>query len=190
MNRPELGTALLLIARQAIGEEFGDGIRSAIPASLLELPELQRPGASFVTLRLAGELRGCIGTLEAQRPLLDDVRHNARAAAFLDTRFKPLSAAEFPKINIEVSLLDTPVPLHCASEAEALALLRPMVDGVILRCGGRRATFLPQVWEDLPDPKQFMAQLKRKAGLAIDDWSNDIQLSRYEVRKWKEAPDQ
>lgn len=188
MNSPELGTALLLIARQAIGEEFG--IHGDVPASLLALPELQLPGASFVTLRLADALRGCIGTLEAQRALLDDVRRNARAAAFLDTRFKPLSVEEFQRVRIEVSLLSPPVSLHFASEAEALALLRPMVDGVILRRGGQRATFLPQVWEDLPDPQQFMAQLKRKAGLAIDDWSDDIQLSRYEVRKWKEAPDQ
>ncbi|MBV2235688.1 MAG: AmmeMemoRadiSam system protein A [Sterolibacterium sp.] len=185
MNTPQLGTTLLLVARQAIGEEFG--IHREIPAALLALPELQLPGASFVTLRLAGALRGCIGTLEAQRALLDDVRHNARAAAFLDTRFKPLNVEELQAVHIEVSLLSPPEPLYFASEAEALALLRPRIDGVILRRGGQRATFLPQVWEDLPDPRQFMAQLKRKAGLAIDDWSDDIQLSRYEVRQWKET---
>lgn len=185
MNTTDLGPGLLRIARQAIGEEFGE--RLELPTALFDHPELQQAAATFVTLHLAGRLRGCIGTLEAHRTLLNDVRHNAKAAAFRDPRFPPLRAEEFPQITIEVSLLTAPVALHFNSEAEALAQLRPGVDGVILRCATQRATFLPQVWEDLPEPGQFMAQLKRKAGLAMDDWNDDIQLARYEVKKWTET---
>lgn len=184
MSSIELGTALLRIARQAIGEELG--LKSEVPAALLALPELQQPGATFVTLTKDGELRGCIGTLQAHRPLAEDVRSNALAAAFLDSRFMPLTRDEFATVRVEVSLLAVPQPMRFTSEAEALARLRPNIDGVILESGWHRATFLPQVWEDLPDPRQFMAHLKRKAGLPADYWNADIQLSRYEVTKWKE----
>lgn len=190
MNSDALGQCLLQLARQTIAQTLAD--EPATPADLppaCRFPELQQPAATFVTLRLHEQLRGCIGSLEAQRNLLDDVRHNAQAAAFRDPRFPALSAAELAQLHIEVSLLTTPIPLHFNSEADALAQLRPGVDGVILRCGNgmQRATFLPQVWADLPQPAQFMAQLKRKAGLAMDDWPADIQLSRYEVKKWTEA---
>ena len=184
MNNTELGNALLKIARQAIGAELG--VTHELPAALLALPELQQPGATFVTLTEDGELRGCIGSLQAHRPLLDDVRANARAAAFLDSRFPPLTRDEFAAVRVEVSLLAAPQPMHFAGEADALAQLRPDIDGVILESGWHRATFLPQVWEDLPEPRQFMAHLKRKAGLPADYWNADIQLSRYAVQKWKE----
>ncbi len=185
MNNIELGQVLLRIARQAIGEELGVKI-SAVPAAALALPDMQQPGATFVTLTLDGELRGCIGTLQAHRPLIDDVRANALAAAFLDPRFMPLTREEFDLVRVEVSLLAPPTPMAFVSEADALAQLRPNIDGVILESGWHRATFLPQVWESLPAPQQFMAQLKRKAGLPADDWNADIQISRYEVQKWKE----
>lgn len=183
---PELGPTLLALARRAIAGALGlpSGQPAVTPA--VDQPELQETGATFVTLTRHGQLRGCIGTLEAWRALRDDVQDNARAAAFRDPRFAPLTAAEYPEIHVEVSLLTPPEPLPCASEAEALARLRPEVDGVIFSAGSRRATFLPQVWEQLPDPADFMAHLKRKAGLPADYWGPEVRLQRYQVRKWKE----
>ncbi len=179
----ELGSVLLRHARGAIGERFGRR-ENDLPAH----PALADPGATFVTLMRNGELRGCIGSLEAHRPLGQDVRENALAAAFRDTRFGPLRAEEFADTRVEVSLLTAPEFLTPVSEAQALALLRPGVDGVIFMHHCYRATFLPQVWDSLPDPRQFFAQLKRKAGLPADFWSKDVQLARYQVQKWKEAP--
>lgn len=179
----EFGRNLLALARNAIGGQLGES-GALIPEA--ESPELARPGASFVTLTLAGQLRGCIGTLEAWRPLRDDVRANACAAAFRDPRFPVLTGAEFADIRIEVSLLAQAQPIAFADEAEALAQLRPGIDGVVLEHGRHRSTFLPQVWGDLPDPHQFLAQLKLKAGLPRDFWSAEVKLARYQVEKWKE----
>lgn len=177
-----LGSALLVRARNAIADAMGLPTRAEPDAQGLELP-----GATFVTLTLEGELRGCIGSLEARRPLGQDVRDNARAAAFRDPRFPPLDAAEFSRVRVEVSLLSPPVPLDCADEADALRQLRPGVDGVILEAQGRRATFLPQVWEELPEGPDFLRHLRRKAGLPADEWTAGTRLSRYEVRQWTEA---
>ena len=177
-----LGAALLFLARDAIGQRFG-----ATSRRFADLPELHRPGATFVTLMKCGALRGCIGTLSAYRPLIDDVRANACAAAFSDPRFAPVDAAELPVIAVEVSLLTVPTPLSFTSEADALAQLQPNIDGVILRVRHYRATFLPQVWEQLPDAHSFMAHLKQKAGLPADYWSQDVVLERYQVEKWKET---
>lgn len=175
------GPVLLAIARAAIARALG------LPAAEPAAPAwLDTPGASFVTLTRHGELRGCIGSLEAWRPLGEDVAANARAAAFNDPRFPPLTAAEFPDTRIEVSLLSRPEPMHFVNEASALAQLRPEIDGVILEYGRHRATFLPQVWEQLPLPRQFLAQLKLKAGLPPDFWSDELRLSRYTVEKFKE----
>lgn len=178
-----LGCTLLSIARHAIGE----ALAIAVPTPDTTAAALQAPGATFVTLTQDGRLRGCIGSLEAWRPLRDDVRANACAAAFRDPRFAPLAAEEFYRTRIEVSLLTPAIPLAFSSEAEALAALRPGFDGVILGCGTRRATFLPQVWEQLPDPKAFIRQLKQKAGLPADYWSPQLTLATYRVDKWKEA---
>lgn len=178
----ELGTSLLHLARNAIGESFG-----MAPQPVAERPEWRQPGASFVTLTRHGELRGCIGSLEAWRPLAEDVAANARAAAFRDPRFAPLTAGELAGIRVEVSLLTPAQPLPWRDEAEALAQLRPGIDGVILIAGRHRATFLPQVWEQLPDPANFLAHLKRKAGLAADYWGSDLRLERYTVEKWREG---
>jgi uncharacterized protein len=180
MNDP-LGTALLIRARNAIAEELG------LPGE----PEpdadaLKEQGAVFVTLTRKGELRGCIGSLEAWRPLDADVRSNARAAAFSDPRFPPLSVEELPTTRVEVSLLTPATPIHFSSEEDAISQLRPGLDGVILECGSHRGTFLPQVWDDLPERRLFLNHLKRKAGLPPNDWMPGIKLSRYEVRKWKE----
>lgn len=177
----EPGPSLLRLARNAIGEHFG-----VPPQPVDERPDLHAPGATFVTLTQRGELRGCIGSLEAYRPLADDVRANARAAAFRDPRFAPLTAGELARTRIEVSLLTPAEALACRDEAEALKLLRPHIDGVILSAGQHRATFLPQVWEQLPEPAAFLSQLKRKAGLPGNYWGPDVQLERYTVKKWQE----
>jgi AmmeMemoRadiSam system protein A len=196
------GKVLLRLARQAIAAAVGvarpASVETAEAAETGEIedldaaaiePWLLEPGACFVTLTQAGRLRGCIGSVRARRRLLDDVRSNARAAALADPRFAPLTAAEFPATRIEVSLLSPPVPFPAATEAQALGGLRPGVDGLILDYAGEaQATFLPQVWESLPAPRDFLAQLKRKAGLRMDFWSPAIRLHRYTVVKWQEAP--
>ncbi|MBL8369119.1 MAG: AmmeMemoRadiSam system protein A [Candidatus Accumulibacter sp.] len=182
MPTDPLGSALLVSARNAIAAKFG------LPARpVATTPELAEPGASFVTLTQDGALRGCIGSLEAQRPLAADVAENAFAAAFRDPRFPPLSERELAHTRIEVSLLAPAEPFPVSSEEDALARLRPGVDGLILSYGRRRATFLPQVWESLADPRQFLAQLKLKAGLAADFWHPELTLARYGARKWKET---
>ena len=176
------GQILLPIARAAISRELGR------PAAASEDPQwLREPGATFVTLKQHGQLRGCIGTLEAHRPLLDDVKANAVAAAFRDPRFRPLSTSELDDTRIEVSLLSPQEPIVFTDEADALSQLRPGVDGVVFEYGYHRSTFLPQVWEDLPDPAEFMAHLKHKAGLPPDFWDAGVKLARYTVSKWSES---
>jgi len=178
----ELGNTLLVMARNAIADKLG-GIHVSEP---IDRPQLAQPGAVFVTLTKTRELRGCIGSLEAWRPLRDDVVANARAAAFNDPRFAPVQAGELADIRVEVSLLSPAEPISFIGEDDAIGQLRPNIDGVILECGRHRGTFLPQVWESLPESHQFMAQLKRKAGLPPDFWSTDVKVSRYCVEKWKE----
>jgi hypothetical protein len=180
-SEDERGEVLLAAARGAIGDYFG-----AAPLAMDSKPWMLEPGASFVTLTLDGELRGCIGSLEARRPLLEDVQRNAVAAAFHDPRFTPLSNHEFAHIRVEVSELSAAEPLVFESEAHALSQLRPHVDGLILEYGRHRSTFLPQVWDTLAKPALFLAQLKRKAGLPADFWHDELHLSRYSVTKWKE----
>jgi len=176
------GPALLVRARNAIATRLKQPTQAEATH-----PALALPGATFVTLTQNGALRGCIGSLQAHRPLDQDVRANAVAAAFSDPRFPPLTLAELPRTRVEVSLLTAPQPMTFSSEADALRQLRPNLDGIILIAGQRRSTFLPQVWEQLPEPRTFMAHLKQKAGLPADWWSADVQLQRYEVQKWKEA---
>lgn len=177
-----LGQALLARARNAIAEALGHATAPEPAHRALDVA-----GATFVTLRCRGELRGCIGTLRAERRLHDDVRQHALAAAFEDPRFPPLARHEYAELEIEVSLLGEAEALVVAGEAHALRQLRPGRDGVILEWRGHRATFLPQVWEQLPQPAAFMAALKRKAGLGADFWADDLRLARYEVRKFVEA---
>lgn len=178
----DLGQALLIRARNAIAAEFGEAPRPEPPH-----PALAEPGAAFVTLTQGDRLRGCIGSLEAWRPLEEDVRANARAAAFRDPRFPPLGRQELAATRVEVSLLTPAEAMEFADEADVLRRLRPNMDGVILEYAGRRGTFLPQVWESLPQPRDFLAHLKQKAGFPADFWSPDVKLYRYEVQKWKEA---
>ena len=176
------GDVLIPIARSAIGGIFGLEFRTREDHGFLHAH-----GACFVTLTRHRRLRGCIGSLQAHRKLLDDVKANAKAAAFLDPRFEPLTGTEFKSTLVEISLLSVAEPIAFADEGEAIARLRPNVDGVILEFGRNRGTFLPQVWEQIADPREFLAHLKRKAGLAADFWADDIRLSRYTVSKWKEA---
>lgn len=149
----------------------------------LEAPEctgtLSMPGASFVTLRLNGQLRGCMGSLEAWRPLFLDVLHNAYASACRDPRFDPVSDEECPLLQLSISVLTDPECMKIESEADLIAQLRVGVDGLILSARGRSATYLPSVWSQLPGPKVFVEELKRKAGWSRDFWSSDIVARRY-----------
>ena len=176
------GQQLPAIARSAIARALG------LPQSKVDESDeaLHLPGACFVTLMQHGKLRGCVGSLEA-RTLLADVKANAVAAALQDTRFLPLTPLELPHTQIEVSLLSPMQSLVFHTEAEALALLRPGVDGLVLRYRAYCSTFLPQVWAQLPTPADFLAHLKYKAGLAPDFWANDLHLQRYTVSQWKEG---
>ena len=178
----DLGRVLLDIARSAIGE--GLGLDARPPG---DHPALHSNAATFVTLKQLGDLRGCIGSLEARRPLGVDVRENAIAAAFRDPRFPSLTAREFDTTSIEVSVLTSDERVAAHSEEELIATLRPGVDGVIVQHGANRATFLPQVWETIADPQAFLRALKRKAGLPEDFWSPALNVSRYTVTKWAET---
>jgi AmmeMemoRadiSam system protein A len=177
------GEILLTIARAAIARELGRYAHAAEDASWL-----QQPGATFVTLRQASELRGCIGSLEPRRALVDDVKANAVSAAFRDPRFRPLQLAELDQTQIEVSLLSALEPIAFQNEQQALQQLEPGVHGVTFEYGYHKSTFLPQVWEDLRDMHEFIAHLKQKAGLPPDFWDPEVKLARYTVSKWSEKP--
>jgi AmmeMemoRadiSam system protein A len=141
-----------------------------------ELTELR---ATFVTLHINHGLRGCVGVLEAIRPLAEDIAENAFAAAFKDSRFPPLATREFKDLEIHLSILTPAEPISFTSEQDLVAQLQPGMDGLVLQEGRRRGTFLPSVWEQLPEPEQFLWHLKQKAGLAPDYWSDNIRIYRY-----------
>ncbi len=180
------GKRLLQLARASIAQALGMDYPSQDAAATDE-QWLQDKAACFVTLKKQGELRGCIGTLEAYRCLRDDVEANAKAAAFKDPRFPPLTAAEFNDIEIEISLLSPMQTIKFSNEQEALALIQPGVDGIVFEYGVYRSTFLPQVWQQLPGSSEFMAHLKQKAGLPAGFWDDDVKLYRYHVSKWQES---
>ncbi|MDX8411085.1 MAG: AmmeMemoRadiSam system protein A [Mariprofundaceae bacterium] len=183
-ERADKGHILTMLARSAISEALGRSLDGDAP---LQEDWLQQKGACFVSLKKNGELRGCIGSLEACRPLLQDVHANAVNAALHDPRFPPLTLAELDEVRIEVSLLSPTRRLEFASEAEALSQLTPGRDGVAFEYGHHKSTFLPQVWEQLPDPTVFMAHLKIKAGLAADFWHEDVLIYKYSVEKYSEG---
>lgn len=172
---------LLAVARAAICQALG-GPALSRPSD----PIFARPGAVFVTLYRGDVLHGCIGSLEAHRSLLDDVIDNAVSAALRDPRAVPLTLAAVDDLRIEISLLSPAERVPCHDEGSALAALRPGIDGVVLRCGGRRATFLPQVWESLPDGHQFLRELRWKAGLDPNRWPAELEVYRYSVEKMAE----
>lgn len=175
---PEHQSILLDLSRASI--QFGLRAGRPIPVELEKLPvDLQIKRATFVTLEKDGALRGCIGCLEAIRPLAVDVAENAYAAAFLDPRFPPVTVDEADHLEIHLSLLTSAEPLSFDSEDDLLRQLQPEVDGLILEEGRRRGTFLPSVWESLPEPRNFLRHLKLKAGLPADYWSEAVKISRY-----------
>ncbi|HGX92302.1 MAG TPA: AmmeMemoRadiSam system protein A [Candidatus Tenderia sp.] len=176
---------LLALARESIRYGLEHGTVMPVPPERYDT-ELQKPGACFVTLTLAAELRGCIGSLEAYRPLVVDVAHNAYAAAFSDPRFAPLSRAELAQIKTEISVLNPAEEISANSEAALLAQLRPGIDGLILQEGQRRGTFLPSVWQQLPTAAQFLTHLKLKAGLPANYWSDTLRFFRYTTTQFGE----
>ncbi len=177
----ERGKILLPIARAAISR-----VLNVLHTADETAPWLAEHGACFVTLTQSGVLRGCIGSLQAHRPLLADVKSNAVSAALHDPRFTPLRAEELDITTVEISLLSATREMVVRDEADALAQLRPNVDGIIFEYGRYRSTFLPQVWESLAQPRQFLSMLRRKAGLPDDFWAEGVKLSRYTVTKWSE----
>ena len=178
---PKDAGILLELAGRSIksGLENGSAFR---PDMALLPPSLRVNGASFVTLKLHGELRGCIGTLEARLPLAVDVAQNAFESAFHDPRFPSVTEKELSSLEIHISILTPPQPMSFESEEDFLGQLRPGRDGIILAEGYRRGTFLPAVWEELPKPKDFLRYLKMKAGLPQDYWSKTIKAFRYETQ--------
>jgi AmmeMemoRadiSam system protein A len=136
-----------------------------------------------VTLNIAGKLRGCIGSLQAHRPLVLDVAHNAQSAAFQDPRFSPLSHEEYQQVDIHISILSQPVPLTASSTDDLAAKLRPGIDGLIIKEGSRQATYLPSVWEQINDPTQFIMELRRKAGLDPKGW-HDTEVLTYTTEEF------
>lgn len=174
---------LLNLARASINHGLQTGRPLSIALNTVE-QALTVKAASFVTLEHQGQLRGCIGMLEAQRPLAQDIAENAFAAAFRDPRFPPLSAAEFSNIDLHISILSPAETLHFTSEQDLIAQLQPGIDGLILQEGFRRSTFLPSVWEQLPEPRQFLRHLKQKAGLPADYWSDNLKAYRYNTESF------
>jgi len=175
---------LIGIARLAIAKQLDIAIdEPAITGKLW----LDKPAATFVTLTINGQLRGCIGTLEAHRALIEDVTANAKAAAFEDPRFPPLTPDDFFSVKVEVSVLTELEAMHAHSENIALSKLRRGIDGLVFKFGMYKATFLPQVWEQLPDADDCLGHLKVKAGRSAEFWHPEVLLFKYQVKKYRET---
>jgi AmmeMemoRadiSam system protein A len=175
---PALADQLVGVAWRAIRAGLDGGPRLTVRAA--DYPDaLRAHRATFVTLRRHGELRGCIGAIVAHRPLVEDVAHNACAAAFSDPRFPPLERHELDGLDLHLSILSPMEPLTYRSEADLVRQIRPGVDGLLLEDGRHVGTLLPSVWESLPDPEAFWRALKRKAGLPADYWSPTLRVCRY-----------
>lgn len=189
---PQERQTLLDVARRSIEHAVHHG--RPLPIRPEDYPPpLRQPWASFVTLHSHGQLRGCIGSLEARRPLVEDVAHNACSAALHDPRFEPVRPSELPDLDIHISILSRPEKIEFTSQEDLLRQLRPGIDGLILELESspadpfsfarRRATFLPAVWQTLPDPRTFLEHLKLKAGLPADYWSPALRAWRYVVEE-------
>jgi AmmeMemoRadiSam system protein A len=178
--------ALLSLARQSLRQAATDGKLMAVPSGLPEHFKVNK--GCFVTLTVKGSLRGCIGNITPEMPLAEAVIRNARSAALFDSRFSPVTADELSSIAVEVSVLSVPEPLSFSSPEDLLKKLRPHVDGVVLKMGMSRATFLPQVWEQLPDPNDFLSHLSAKAGLSSRAWREPgTEVMIYHVEAFKES---
>ena len=185
MKQDLLGTELLRLARRSI--EYGLVHSEPLPIDCDEFPRaLTEPGATFTTLRANGQLRGCRGALQATLPLAKDVTRSAFQAAFEDPRFDPVSEHELDAIRLEVSLLSSLEPITGTDEADLMDRLTPGTDGLVISSDDRRATFLPQFWETLPDPRQFLAALKAKCGLPNDYGSERLEFQRYRTTSYAE----
>lgn len=186
------GRLLVKLARKTISERLGvkaADSESDVPGSALQDDCFKLQCGTFVTLKIQGQLRGCIGNLTASESVLDGVRRNAINAAFHDPRFSPLSQDELDRTEIEVSILTEPRPLKYRDGQDLIQKLRAHVDGVIIRKGHASATFLPQVWEQLPEPDDFLTHLCRKAGLPADAWkSSNLEVLTYQVQYFEETP--
>lgn len=180
---PEQRRTLLDIARRSIESGLASGQPLHVTPSEYHR-DLKVVRASFVTLQIEGRLRGCIGHLEAVQPLVVDVAENAFAAAFRDPRFSPLSAQEWPDVDVHLSLLTLAQPIQFDDEPDLIRQLRPREDGLIFQDGPNRGTFLPSVWESLPEPEDFLVQLKLKAGLAANHWSDRVEVYRYHTESF------
>ena len=184
--RPSERATLIDVARRSIEHGLAHGRPLTVVPSEYHR-DLKAVRASFVTLQKSGQLRGCIGHLEAVQPVIVDVTENAFAAAFRDPRFSPLTEAEWPDVEVHLSLLTVPEPLQFRDEADLVSQIQPGEDGLILQDGPNRGTFLPSVWESLPDPVDFLVQLKYKAGLAANHWSDRMEVYRYHAESFGEG---
>ena len=183
---PAQRATLMAVARRSIEHGLVTGRPLTVVPSEYHR-DLKVVRASFVTLQLHGKLRGCIGHLEAVQPLVVDVAENAFAAAFQDPRFSPLTAQEWPAVDIHLSLLTRPEAMRFEDEADLLRQIQPGVDGLILQDGPNRGTFLPSVWESLPQAADFLSHLKLKAGLPANHWSGRVEVYRYFTESFGEA---
>ncbi|MDN5849910.1 MAG: AmmeMemoRadiSam system protein A [Nitrococcus sp.] len=182
---PEERQQLLKLARASLGHGLLSGV--PLPVALQEWPaHLCEPAASFVTLRRGERLLGCIGSLEACRPLVQDIAENAYAAGTRDPRFAPLRSAELAEVRLEISVLTPPQALSAASERALLSQVRPGVDGLILEWQGRWSTFLPAVWRQIPQPSDFLGELRLKAGLEPEFWARGLTFYRYQTITFRE----
>jgi len=182
MLPPAWRQRLLQVARESIWQSLQS---RSYPVNLKEYPPaLTMERASFVTLNLHSRLRGCIGTLEACRPLVSDVAYNAQGAAFRDPRFKPLTPDEYHHLEVHLSILSPPEPLSVSAREELLEVIRPGVDGLIIEENGQRATYLPSVWQQLNDPSTFVNELRRKAGLVPEEWSSETKVFSYRTEEF------
>jgi AmmeMemoRadiSam system protein A len=182
----EEGRCLLSVARQTIQQRLFSSENQGLADSQVSSKFSEKRG-TFVTLTIDGGLRGCIGHIVPQESLLEGIRVNAINAAFRDPRFRPLSKKEWERVKIEISILTEPKPLPYSDAKDLLDKLRPGIDGVIIKKGFHQATFLPQVWEQLPDKKEFLAHLCLKAGLEMDAWKKEkLEVSTYQVQAFEE----
>ncbi len=183
---PAQRATLMDVARRSIEHGLASGQPLVVIPSEYHL-DLKAVRASFVTLQKNGQLRGCIGHLEAVQPVVVDVAENAFAAAFRDPRFSPLTAAEWPDVDVHLSLLTPPERMRFSDEADLIGQIRAGEDGLILQDGPNRGTFLPSVWESLPNPVDFLIHLKRKAGLAANHWSDRVEVYRYHTESFGDS---
>ncbi len=188
MNHTEFDLAtrqqMLTVARQAIFAPLtSDGGSLEINLKYFPAPLLEQR-ATFVTLNMAGRLRGCIGSLKAHRPLIVDVANNAQAAAFKDPRFSAVTPTELMGVDIHISVLTVPELMSVKTRASLIGALKTGLDGVIIEEDGHQATYLPSVWEQLPDPEQFVSELRRKAGLSAQGWSSSTRVYRYRTEEF------